>query len=202
MITRAGFDGSFETLYDYVCQFMDELAYQICDGFTANTGYFTIHPNVGGTFNSATEAHDHNKHPITFRFGTLGKLRALAKNIDVEIVGIADVPAYIDEFIDVEANSSNQVFVPGNGFSLHGHNIKNEGDDPSCGVYFVPVEDPSKRVKVTRILENTPSKIMGIIPPSTGFTLNRIEIVTQFTTGNTLLTGPRTISSPFTLEEI
>jgi hypothetical protein len=47
MITRAGFDGSFETLYDYVNQFLDEMAYQLCDGFTVNGAYFTIHPNVG-----------------------------------------------------------------------------------------------------------------------------------------------------------
>jgi hypothetical protein len=36
MVTRAGFDGSFETLYDYVCQYLDEMAYQLCDGFTVN----------------------------------------------------------------------------------------------------------------------------------------------------------------------
>jgi hypothetical protein len=137
-----------------------------------------------------------------YSFGALAKLRALAKNIDVEVAGIADVPAYIDEFIDVEGNSSNQLFVPGNGFSLHGHNIKAGGDDPSYGVYFVPVEDPSKKVKVTRILENTPTKIMGIIPPSTGFLLNRIEIVTQYSSsGTTMLKAPRVITSSFTIEE-
>jgi hypothetical protein len=59
MVTRAGFDGSIDTLYDYVVQFFDEMAYQLCDGFTVNSGYFTIRPNVGGTFDSAAEIHDH-----------------------------------------------------------------------------------------------------------------------------------------------
>jgi hypothetical protein len=201
MVTRAGFDGSFETLYDYVCQFMDEVAYQICDGFTANLGYFTIHPNVGGTFVSPTEVHDHKKHPISFRFGALSKLRSLDKNIDVEVVGIAEEPAYIDQFIDVEDNLINTGFVVGNGFTIHGHNIKIEGDDPACGLYFVPVEDPTKKVKIPRILENNPSKVMGL-SLSTGFSVNRIEIVTQHTGGGSLLAAPRTITSPFTLEEI
>jgi hypothetical protein len=36
------------------------------------------------------------------------------------------------------------LFLPGNGFTLHGHNIKIDGSDPSCGVYFVPVMAPSE----------------------------------------------------------
>jgi hypothetical protein len=59
MVTRASFDGSLDTLNDYVNQFLDEVAYQICDGFTANLGYFTLKPRIGGTFDSANEVHDH-----------------------------------------------------------------------------------------------------------------------------------------------
>jgi len=199
MVTRAGFEGQFEPLFDYVTRFLDEVAYQICDGFRANLSYFSVYPNIGGVFDKVTEAHDHKKHPISFRFGALSKLRALVKNIDVEVEGLADVPAYIDEFIDVEDNSINQLYVPGNGFTIHGHNIRIEGDG-TCGVYFVPVQDPTKKVKVSRILENNPSKVMGIAP-STGYKVNRVEIVTQFTRGSVPLSNPRTITSPFTLEE-
>jgi len=200
MVTRAGFDGSFDTLYDYVDQFLKEVAYQLCDGFTTNLGYFTIHPNVGGTFASPTEIHDHKKHQISFRFGTLAKLRKLVKNIDVEVVGVAEEPAYIDEFIDVEDNLINSSFVPGNGFTVHGHNIKIEGDDPACGLYIVPVDNPAKRVKILRILENNPTKVMGL-SMNTGSLTNRIEIVTQYSSGGHTLAAPRTITSPFTIEE-
>jgi len=165
-----------------------------------NCTYFSVHPNIGGVFTSEREAHDHKKHPVTFRFGALAKLRALAKNIDVEVEGIADTPAYIDEFIDVEEKSINHLYVPGNAFTIHGHNVKIDGPDGACGVYFVPVADPSKRVRVSRILENTPSKVMGIAP-NTGYQTNKIEIITQYSTGNVTLTAPRAITSPFTLEE-
>ena len=201
MVTRTGFDGDFATLHDYVNQFMDEVAYQICDGFTTNLGYFTIHPNIGGVFQTPTEIHDHKKHPINFRFGTLARLRALANKIDVEVAGIADVPAFIDEVIDVEEKSINNLYVPGNGVTIHGHNIKVTEEDPACGVYFVPVNDPARKVKVTRVLENNPSKVM-VIAPKTDFSLNRIEIVTKYTTGNFALQTARTITSPFTLEEV
>jgi hypothetical protein len=33
-------------------------------------GYYSIHPNVGGTFNTVNDIHDHKKHPVTFRFRT------------------------------------------------------------------------------------------------------------------------------------
>jgi len=202
MKNRGGYDGSYEDAVQTIRHFLKETEYQLADGFSVNTGLFTVHPTIGGTFASDKEAHDHTKHPITFRFQSRKPLRDLRQSIEVIIEGIADAPAYIDEFIDIEGDSTNQLFMPGNGFVIHGHNIKIDGNDAACGVYFVPVEDPAAKVKVTRILENTPSKIVGIIPPSTGFLLNRIEIVTQYTSGSGALRSPRTIPSPFTIEEM
>ena len=85
MVTRAGFDGSYDTLCSNVDQYLDEVAYELCDGFTVKLKYFTIHPNVGGVFISPNEVHDHKKHPITFRFSPLAKLRALVKSISVAV---------------------------------------------------------------------------------------------------------------------
>jgi len=118
----------------------------------------------------------------------------------VEVVGISETPAYIDEFIDLEENLTNSLIVAGHGFAVHGHNIKIEGDDP-CGMYFVPVNDTSKKVKVERILENNPSKITAIAPV-VDLRVNRVEIVTKFSSSSTALLTPRTITSPFTIEDI
>jgi hypothetical protein len=71
-------------LVEYVRQFLDETAYQLCDGFAVNAGYFSVHPNIGGTFNKATEGHDEEKHPVTFRFRTRAPLRALAEHITMK----------------------------------------------------------------------------------------------------------------------
>jgi len=71
------------------------------------------------------------------------------------------------------------------------------------GLYLVPVERPDARVKITRIADNTPTKITGVLPLSTGYQYNRLEIVTQFAgSGSIQLKTPRTIVSSFTLEEI
>jgi exoribonuclease R len=199
---RGGYQGKYDELVDNIHQFMDEMAYQLCDGYAVSTGYFSVHPNVGGTFNSDKDVHDHKKHPITFRFRTRKPLVELARTIAVEVLGLADVNGYIDEFIDTDKNSVNALFAPGNQFILHGHKIKVAGDNPRVGVYFVPIDEPERRVKVTRIAENTANKIIGIVPPSSGFDSNRIEIHTQFSgSANTFLKAPRVITSGFVIDE-
>ena len=198
--TRAGFTGKYEDLLQNLKQYYDEVVYQLCDGYAVTNGYYTIHPNIGGTFNSATETHDIEKHPIDFRFGTRAKLRNMARNISVDIEGIADCSGYIDMFTDYEQDSTNESFTPGNQFAIHGHKIKLAGDEPDIGVYFVPVDDPTQAVKVERIAENNPSKITGIIPV-TQHQFNRIEIRTRFSgSGSIKLKAPRTITSSFVIE--
>jgi hypothetical protein len=177
------------------------MAYQLCDGYAVSLRYFSLHPNIGGTFNTDKETHDIKKHPITFRFRTRKPMRELIQTIEVEILGIADAQGYIAEFIDYDEDSINTLYVPGDQFAITGHKIKLAGDAPGVGVYFVPVDDPSKAVKVSRVAENTASKITGITP-KTQFLHNRIEIRTQFTgSGNTFLKTPRTIASAFVLDE-
>jgi len=198
---RGGYGGDYEDLVEGVKQFFDEAAYQLADGFSVNTGYYSVHPNVGGTFNSVTDIHDHKKHPITFRFRTENKLRKLIEHIGVEIEGIADTGGWIDEFIDADDNSVNTLYVPGDQFILHGHKIKIAGDDPGIGVFFVPVNSPANAKKVTRIAENSSSKIIGIAP-QTQHAQNRIEVRTQFEgSSSKFLKTVRVITSSFILEE-
>jgi len=199
---RGGFTGNFEVLQENIRQFLDEAAYQLCDGFAVNMKYFSIHPNVGGTFNSVNEAHDIRKHPVTFRFRAQSPLRRLVDYIEVCVEGLAAASGWIDSFEDAEEDSVNAFFVPGNQFILHGSKIKIAGNDPACGLYFVPVEDPAKAVKVTRIVENYPSRIVGIVP-KTDHLRNRIEVRTQFAGSSArFLKNVRIITSSFEVEEV
>jgi hypothetical protein len=68
MKNRGGYSGSYEDSLLTVCHFLLETLYQLADGFSVNLGSFSIHPNIGGIFNSDKEVHDHQKHPISFRF--------------------------------------------------------------------------------------------------------------------------------------
>ncbi|MDR0444200.1 MAG: DUF4469 domain-containing protein [Treponema sp.] len=200
MKDRGGFMGSYDYVVENVKLFFEEMAYQLLDGFAVNLGYFSIHPNIGGTFKSKNEPYNREKHPISFNFRIRSALRNLIQYITVDIIGMADANAFIDEFTDTDEKSVNTLFVPNNMFIITGNKIKLAGEDPNVGIYFVPVDDPSKAVKVKRIAENGSSKIIGIAP-STEHQHNRIEIRTQYTgSGNTFLKILRVIVSDFIIE--
>ena len=199
---RGGFHGDFEDLADYVKQFLNEAAYQLLDGFAVSMGYFSIRPNLGGTFDTVHEAPDPKKHPLTFHFHPLKPMREIAESTHVVIEGLADTEGYIDEFLDNENQSVNGVYEPGNQCKISGDKIKITGEDPDCGLFFVPVGYDGPPVKVTRIVENTASKIIGIIP-DTPWAYSKLEIRTQYTgSANTFLKSPRVITSDFTLEHV
>jgi hypothetical protein len=196
---RGGFTGNYDDLVEHVRQFFDEAAYQLCDGFAVNAGYFSVHPNVGGTFDKTTEGHDTGKHPVTFRFRTRAPLRSLAEHIVVEVEGLADSSGYIDEFIDVTTGAVNETLTPGGQFSVSGHKIKVAGDKPEVGVYFVSAADPAQRVKVAgHLAENAASRVIGIIPALTSGAW-KLEIVTQYSSGSFFLKDARVIESSLVL---
>jgi hypothetical protein len=199
---RGGFTGNYNDLVEYVKQFFDEAAYQLCDGFAINTGYFSVHPNVGGTFDKVSQSHDANKHPVTFRFRTRAPLRSLAGHIIVEVEGLANVSGYIDEFTDVSTESVNDILTPGGMFSIAGHKIKVAGNESEVGLYFIPEDSASQPVKVGgHFAENTASKLIGVIPPLPAGKW-KIEVRTRYSGGNNPLKESRTITSAFTLTAV
>jgi len=202
MRDRGGFTGNFGDLVEHVKQFLKECAYQLCDGFSINNGYYSIYPNIGGTFENTHETPDPKKHVLTFRFRAHGPLRKLAEHIAIVVEGEADVAGYIHEFYDHENDSINGVYQEGNQFVLTGNKIKIAGDDPDCGMYFVPTDCDCPPVKVTRLVENSSTKLIGIIP-KTVWAHSRVEIRTQYSGSTTVfLKTPRVISSDFILENV
>jgi hypothetical protein len=192
---RGGFTGNYDDLTGYVRQFFDEAVYQLGDGFSVNLKYFSIHPRIGGTWENAVEKFDPAKHRIGFSFRVLKPLRDLAEHIEVLIEGVADTGGFIAEVTDVDTEAVNESLTPGGMFSLGGHKVKVAGSDPSCGVYFVSATNPAQRVAVSgHLAENTPGKIIGIIPALSPGQW-KVEVVSQFTgSGSTSLKNPRTIT--------
>jgi hypothetical protein len=197
---KGGFSSNIDEITKHVRLFLDEAVYQLCDGFGINMDYFSIYPNIGGTYNSVNETFDHEKNPISFRFRTLAALRRMIKFITVEIDGVAATGGYIDEFFDGSSQSVNEILTASEQFSVSGYKIKVSGDNPECGVYFEPLEDKGQRIKVkSTLMENSPSKIIGMVPELVTPRTYRVVIVTQYTRGKGLLKEPRTITSDFAL---
>jgi hypothetical protein len=190
---RGGFTGNYQDLVEHVQQFFDEAAYQLCDGFSVNTGYYSLHPRIGGVWENALEHYDAAKHPVRFSFRALKPLRDLAAHIEVLIEGVAETAGFIAEITDVTTEAVNETLTPGGMFALARYKIKIAGDHADCGVYFVKATNPPERVRVTgHLADNTASRIVGIVPALAAGQW-QAEVVTQFSSGSSILKEPRTI---------
>jgi hypothetical protein len=201
--TRGGFSGETSDFLKVIEAYNAEVAYQLCDGYAVTNGWYTIYPNIGGVFESARDTPDPEKNKVSFRFTQRKRLRSLTKKITVVIEGVADTSGTIDYLVDMEEDDiARNLFVPGNMISITGNKIKVAGDNPGNGVYFVPVDDPSKAVKMKRIGDNNPGRITGIAP-NPEHVHSRIEIRTQYNgSSNSFLKEQRIITSHFTLESL
>ncbi|MDR0599536.1 MAG: DUF4469 domain-containing protein, partial [Treponema sp.] len=196
---RGGFTGALADLEEHAHAFINEMVYQLLDGFSVQVGgLFSLHARIGGTYSGGRDPIPSDKISIAFR--ELSHLKALLAKVKVENEGLAGDGAFIDEVTDIKTGALNSGISPGGMFALDGHKIKVAGDSPDCGVYFaLEGASPAVRQKVTENLaDNTPARIVGIAPALSPGQW-RVEVVTQFTGSGTLLKTPRTVVFPSAL---
>ena len=195
---RGGYTGSLPDLIEHSTVFLNEMTYQLLDGFSVQIGgLFSLHLRIGGTYHGERDLIGSDKITIAFRI--LSHLKTLLGKIRVENEGPAGDGAYIDEVTDIKTGAINSVVTPGGMFSLDGHKIKVSGEDGECGVYFVKDgAGPVYREKADgRFADNTAVRIVGIVPNIAAGKW-RVQVVTQYT-GSTSLKEPRTIVFPTVL---
>jgi len=198
---RGGFSGDREELLDHVRKYYKELVYLLCNGFAVNSGFYTLYLNIGGTFDSAKGVADREKHPITLRLRVASFFKALLRHVEIYVEGEAETNGFIHQFFDAHSETTNDSVTGGEIFVLTGDRIKIAGDHADVGVYFELTEEPFTRIKVQRQLgENFPSKVVGIVPMLLAPKSYRVVVVTQFSSGATLLKAPKTITSNFEVD--
>jgi hypothetical protein len=202
MKNRGGYEGSTDEAIKTVNHFFKEMMYQLCDGFSVNTGWFTATVHIGGLFHSVKEVFDRKKHKVSFKFHTLKPMRELTSLVEIVISGHVDEPAFMAEFRDMEdPDSPENMYAPGNVGEILGQRIKIEGPEAEVGLWIVPVTAPQDRQKVERVISNTAGRIEFIVP-DTYYAEHRLEIRTRFSGSPTPLHTLRVITSPFTISRI
>jgi hypothetical protein len=197
---RGGYTGSYEDIVEHVKLFLDEAAYQLCDGYAVNATYFSVHPKVRGTFNSKHERATEEAHPVAFAFRVRGPLRDIAKYIVVEVEGVADTNGYIEELTDIATGAVNEIVTPGDNITITGHKLKVMGDARKAGLFFVAPGTPEIAAKVPRLAVNDPSKLVGIVPQLLPDKNWYVEVQTTYSgASNTPLKEMRVIRSDFTV---
>jgi hypothetical protein len=185
-VTRGDADISASTMEHAVNLFHKEMGYQLWDGFSVNTGWYTAGPQVRGITNSYQKQYDKEKYTLLFEFHQGSLLRKELENVTVEILGIADTEATVAQVVDVKTGSVNDLLTPNRNLKIAGHKIKIVGDNAANGIYFVN-ENTAERTKVDNsdIVTNDPSELIVVIPAlKTGTYL--LEITTQFAVGSIL----------------
>jgi len=192
-VTRGGADIQAAAMEHAVNLFLKEMAYNLCDGFSVNTGWFTASAHVKGVFDSPNETFNRDKHTLSFDFVQGSQLRKELDAVTVEILGVADSSLSVAQVTDVKTGSVNDLLTPNRNLKISGYKLKIAGDNPANGVYFVS-QATQERIKVdaSDMVTNNPSELIIVIPALAAGTY-RMEVTTQFSAGIALLKEPRTV---------
>jgi hypothetical protein len=194
---RGGFTGNYDELVAHVRQFYGELVYQLCDGFSVNTGFYSIRLKLGGTWASANEPFDPEKHPIGITFRFHNALREAIKHIAIDIEGIAPMAAWIAEVTDAETGTVNETLTPNEDFIITGRHIKITKDETGCGLFLVgPITSggTATETEIPKYTENTASKVIARMPAAAAPGEYKLVIKTKYS-GHVLLKEIRTVES-------
>ncbi|MGQ1889658.1 DNA-binding domain-containing protein [Thermophagus sp. OGC60D27] len=194
-VTRGGADSTPEMMEKNVLAFLKEMGYQLCNGFSISTGYFYASTGIRGRFKSEMDAYDPERHLIYFQFNQGPLLREESKNINVEIVGVADTGCQIVEIVDIKSGSVNDLVTPGCNLRIKGSRLKIAGDLEEVGIRFINADSGEIfAVEPVDIITNMPSEIVILTPKLPGGSY-RLELGTQFS-GNTsiLLKKPKKVT--------
>lgn len=191
-VARGGADVSAASMQHATELFLKEMAYNLCDGYSVNTGYFTATPLIKGVFTNPVENFNPEKHSVLFQFNQGETLRKELPSIEVDILGVADTGLQILQVTDVKSGTVNDLLTPDRNLKIIGSKIKIAGEHPDNGICFVNQTTQERfPVDASDRVVNNPSEVIVVIPalPAGSYLM---EVTTQFSTGH-LLKDPRTV---------
>ncbi|MGV8092653.1 MAG: DNA-binding domain-containing protein [Mangrovibacterium sp.] len=190
-VNRGRADVSAAAMQHGVSLFLKEMAYQLCNGYSVNTGYFTASPLIKGVFTRPDESFDPGKHRVVFRFRQGDILRDQLSSVEVEIMGKAGTGLNISQVTDIKTGSVNDLLTPNCNLKINGRKIKVIGYHEATGVYFVnQTSGESIRMDPTDLAVNKPSELIVIIPALASGTY-KLQVTTQYS--KPLLKKPRSV---------
>ena len=168
----------------------------LLEGYTVTSPLFNTSFSISGVFDSPKDTFDGNRHKLNINLTKGSLLRSAEKNVKFEKTNtIAPLPQ-IHEVKDVLSGIVNERLTPNGVIEILGYNIKIDGEQPPCGVWFV--HESGNEIPAEIFIENKPSRILAMIPQLNSGNY-QIKIVTQYT-GGALLKTPKIYIYPKTME--
>ena len=165
----------------------------IASGAAVNTELFRAHASIQGVFDGIDDRFDKSRHKIRLNLRPGQLLTDAQDGLKVKKTNSAD-KIYIKSVIDIKTGSVNQNLTPGKNIRIIGKRLKIEGDNPTCGLYFIPEKNTFSPIMVdaSEFVVNNPSEIIAVIP-KLGKGVWNLRLVTQYCRSNRSLKEPQNV---------
>jgi hypothetical protein len=168
-------------------------------GYVFNLPLFNTSFSISGVFDSPLDSFDPSRHKLNINLTKGVRLREAEKRVKLEKTNIATPLPQIQEVKDSVSGTVNECLTARGVVEVRGYNLKIEGDDPSCGLWFVNQDGTETKAEV--IIENKPTRILAMIPDlSVGTGTFQVKVVSQFSGGGRLLLTPKVFMYPKSLQ--
>lgn len=180
----------------------------VSSSYIVSTPTALIRPGASGTVmeTELSQAVDRNKIKVYATLSMGSSLREAMQECRLEIF---TQPAVVGPLLNGavaqtradDGTLATKAPEPGKNIRLTGRNIKIAGTDPSVGVTFTSVEEPSTTVFVplADITVNEPKQLIFVLPTEVTDGLWRVKVTTQYTSGGHEVKEPRSYELPTTL---
>jgi hypothetical protein len=168
------------------------------NGITINMPLFNTSFSISGVFEGAMDSFDPNRHKLNVNITKGVKMRNAEKKVKLtkSYTKAGPVPEVM-EVKDTMSGTVNSELTPGGMIEIYGRNIKIDGENQDCGLYFVAADGTA--TKAAHFAVNKPTTIVAAIPATLASGAQQVKIFTQFSGGSNLLKTPKVIVYPKTL---
>ena len=158
----------------------EEIGYITEEGNTVNTPLFNTSLSISGVFKNADDSFDPKRHTIKVNVGAGTFLKEAASKIKLtKVQSTASLPI-ITSVKDTLSSEGSEAFSvkAGSVIEIAGAKLKFDQTDEEQGIFFVG----SDTVRLTKIVEAKPSRVIAVLPPDTAKGEYTVEIRTKTTT--------------------
>ena len=177
----------------------------VSSSYIVSTPTALIRPGASGTVMEAglSQAIDHDKVKV---YATLSMGADLREAMQACRLELFTQPAVVGPLLNgavaqtraADGTVTTKAPQPGKNIRLTGRNIKIAGTDPTVGVTFTSVEEPSTQVFVplADITVNEPKQLIFVLPAEVTDGLWRVKVTTQYSSSKHIVETPRSYELP------
>jgi hypothetical protein len=165
----------------------------LLEGNNLTLPLFNTSFSISGVFESPLDSFDGNRHKLHINLTKGLKLREAEHSVKFEKSHTPSPQPNIQEVKDSISGAVNEQLTPSGVVEVRGYNLKIEGDNPDCGLWFIQAGGTEMKADV--FIDNKPSKIIAMIPALYSGEW-QVKVVTQYINGGKFLKMPKVFVFP------